>query len=412
MTFEKPFAGTFAYQGTITSQSMNNINDAFPSILDKTGDNSDTSPTGGISGRIDVLSGGSIKLKSGAIIDIPSGSGITLAGTIQASAGGSTFNSSSGITFNDSSYLTFNSTGNITIGSSGYLLNGGTLNITSGGTLNINGSANMHVKSSGTVTCDSGGAIELASGGTFNGLSGSFFNLTNTNSIFNNAVISLSGGTTMATSGASYITIASSGTLQTTGGTFHAITGAFTVESAVTSKMGDFPEFITAKSRYVCESPLDGGPGSGTWGYALQFVYSTGSTGGYWVKNLNRTHHGATLSNLYVNFAVGTSHSNEPATFPSLSVHRYIINSMFSGQALSTSDPQYYPTQGSGSAYYDGGTQNYLSYSCNQNNVIDNTSYIYVLTINDEAGANSIVGNAYGTIQMHFTAIPNLSWNI
>ena len=412
MTFEKPFSGTYAYQGAITSQSMNNINDAFPSILDKTGDNSDTSPAGGISGRIDVLSGGSIKLKSGAIIDVPSGSGITLAGSIQASAGGLVFNGSSGITFNDSSYITFDSDNYIILGASASLLNGGTLNITSGGVLNINGGADMHVKSSGVVTCDSGGAIELDSGGTFNGLTGSYFNLTGTTSIFNNTQVTLSNGGTIITSGASYITIDPSGILQITGGTFHAISGTFTIDAAVTSKMGDFPAFVTPKTRWVTEGMNDGAPGSGTWGYALQFVYSTGSPGGYWIKQLNRTHHGATLSQIFVNFAVGQAHANEPVTRPSLSLHRYPSSNMFTAVTLASTDPQYYPTQGSGVAYYDAGSQNFLSYACNQNNVIDNTLYIYVLTVNDESGSGAEFGNAYGTIQMQFTAIPNLSWNI
>jgi hypothetical protein len=73
MTFSKPITGTFAFEGIIPSAAMNIINNAIPNALDKTGDNTTTSPTGGISGRIDVLNGGSILGQLGSQIGVETG---------------------------------------------------------------------------------------------------------------------------------------------------------------------------------------------------------------------------------------------------------------------------------------------------------------------------------------------------
>lgn len=85
---------------------------------------------------------------------------------------------------------------------------------------------------------------------------------------------------------------------------------------------------------------------------------------------------------------------------------------MFAPQTLSTVDPQYFPNPGSGAAYYDSGNQQFMNYICNQNNVIDNENYIYVLTINDESGAGSAALNAFGLITLEYQQIPNQKWNV
>jgi hypothetical protein len=100
MTFHKPYTGIFAYQGTIPSQSMNYINDNFPSILDKTGDNATNG--GGISGRIDVLSGGEIKIASGGTLDVSSGGTFTINSGVSTNltiSSGSSFTVASGGSF-------------------------------------------------------------------------------------------------------------------------------------------------------------------------------------------------------------------------------------------------------------------------------------------------------------------------
>ena len=72
MTFSKPFSGTFAYKGIIPSTAMNAINDDLPNALDKTGDNAGNG--GGISGLIDVLSGGELRFQSGGNLTFVAGS--------------------------------------------------------------------------------------------------------------------------------------------------------------------------------------------------------------------------------------------------------------------------------------------------------------------------------------------------
>ena len=68
MTFTRPLSGTFAYKGIIPSSVMNTINNDFPNALDKTGDN--VGNGGGISGEIDVLSGGSIYCLPGSTVTL------------------------------------------------------------------------------------------------------------------------------------------------------------------------------------------------------------------------------------------------------------------------------------------------------------------------------------------------------
>ena len=71
MTFTRPYSGTFAYKGIIPSSAMNVLN-GFANALDKTGDNIGNG--GGISGLVDVLSGGELRLQSGSDLTFVAGS--------------------------------------------------------------------------------------------------------------------------------------------------------------------------------------------------------------------------------------------------------------------------------------------------------------------------------------------------
>jgi hypothetical protein len=86
MTFQKPFAGTFAYKGIIPSSVMNLIDGYFPNALDKTGDNASTG--GGITGLIGIETGGSITtqggnvtVSSGDVLFVNAGGAIEASGT-------------------------------------------------------------------------------------------------------------------------------------------------------------------------------------------------------------------------------------------------------------------------------------------------------------------------------------------
>ena len=74
MTFTRPFSGTFAYEGLIPSSAMNAINNAFPDILDKTGDT--------ITGIIEIAAAGELSFLSGSYLETLSGSNVALAGAV------------------------------------------------------------------------------------------------------------------------------------------------------------------------------------------------------------------------------------------------------------------------------------------------------------------------------------------
>ena len=130
MTFSKPITGTFAFEGIIPSAAMNIINNAIPNALDKTGDNTTTSPTGGISGRIDVLNGGSILGQLGSQIGVETGGLLfvnagefNVVGAGQVNFGGD----SSAATLNmfGSTITTFNAGAKLVIGNQPSLGSGG-----------------------------------------------------------------------------------------------------------------------------------------------------------------------------------------------------------------------------------------------------------------------------------------------
>ena len=129
MTFGPIQVGGFSLGQTFTHGNANAINTDLQNALDKTGDNAGTTPPGGISGEIEVLSGGSIVVDSGA-------------------------------------NLTVNGTETV----------GGTLNMTnvanvaSTCTLNVNGTT----MANGTISVNQYGLVNIASGGGLTTTSGCY----------------------------------------------------------------------------------------------------------------------------------------------------------------------------------------------------------------------------------------------
>lgn len=160
-------------------------------------------------------------------------------------------------------------------------------------------------------------------------------------------------------------------------------------------------------------------------------VLSTGWTGGWGASGyapgivgpgttvpqripLTKLHDGATMSQLTIVFAVAGAHAGgEPAFYPTFEVYALLLSngsSPTAALALSTSASQAFPSAGSGAAWYDLGKIQSFNYSCNQNNVIDQSRYVYVLVITDENGANSASGNFYIATEPTYSAIANMAF--
>jgi hypothetical protein len=116
-------------------------------------------------------------------------------------------------------------------------------------------------------------------------------------------------------------------------------------------------------------------------------------------------HNGATLTGVKFFLEVGQSHANVPATFPAFDIRRTPIatyagttQSLFSGGPATAS-------AGSGAAWFNGGNIQLWAGVCNQNNVIDTTTYVYNMVLFDESGANSKTGNVFFGAELTFASI-------
>lgn len=119
---------------------------------------------------------------------------------------------------------------------------------------------------------------------------------------------------------------------------------------------------------------------------------------------------GATLSTVSCVLTV-SSHSVVPVNLPTISVFRVsLTNAGVPVVAkLASSDPQAFtPTPGSGSAWFAAGFNQSLTYTTNQNNVIDNTKYTYYVNVVDENGSGSVSGNSYYAFMLGYTAVTDM----
>lgn len=413
MTSKKPSTvtsatGAYSYKSGVSSNTFNYIDNQFPNLLDKTGDNLSTTPPGGISGVIDVLNGGAIQWQTGAALNLLGASSMTVNGTSQ-------------ITFNNNSVLELNDTSTMLTGGSTSMLVGGTLNITSGGTFHLKSTGTMHIESGATMTVDnggnvsfSGGAVEtFVSGADLNFNAGSFLNLNGT-MVATGAIISLTGATTLATSGSgNFITVQTGSSLLVNSGATANIHGTFKTDS--------WPSWNTPITRQS-NMHIDHGSaaqGAANWlniGVGLQ---NTNSASPQVIGQqtlaipLTRLHNGATLASVFIAFYVGTTHTGVPQNLPTFTVYRMNpLSNPTSIQYLSTTAVQSPTNPGSGSAWYNSGNVQYYQYITNQNNVIDNTNYLYYMTVADESGTNSLGGNAYLAVNAQNQVINDTSWNI
>lgn len=419
MTTKKPSTatnttGAYSYKSGVSSNTFNYIDNTFPNLLDKTGDNSTTTPAGGITGFLEMLSGSSLVLDSGAVISL-TGSSVLAA------------NNSSEVIFNNTSTLELNDTSTMITGSGTSMLVGGILNITSGGTFNLNSTGNMHIKSGanfyidngGTETVSNGGTVAVASGANVNYASGSNLNL-NAGSFLN-----LTGTTVQFTNGGGspLFTVGSGCLVDFLSGSFLTAASGSTTNIHGTFKTDSFPVWNTPITRQSCMVIKNdaSAQGAADWQNVGTGMKNTNGASPQILGQqtlevpLNRLHNGATLASIFIAFAVGTTHSGVPANLPYFTVYRY--QSLGGAgpavvQYLSTSAVQQPANPGSGSAWYNSGGIQYYQYVTDQNNVIDNTNWLYGLTIVDESGTNSLGGNIYFSVTAENQIITDTSWNI
>jgi hypothetical protein len=120
-------------------------------------------------------------------------------------------------------------------------------------------------------------------------------------------------------------------------------------------------------------------------------------------------HHGATINTVTVYWVPTGNDVSLPANQPTINVLRYTLaaNAVPSGTSLNGGGAQGFGAPNI-TAYNNGGLSNALTFTCNQNNTIDSTQYIYVVQIVDENGANSHDQNTYYGMQVTYSGINNM----
>jgi len=116
-------------------------------------------------------------------------------------------------------------------------------------------------------------------------------------------------------------------------------------------------------------------------------------------------HNGATLNSLDIVFLTAT-HVALPAVLPKVRIQRLPIaagTDYVSGVQTLSSAAFQSPTPANVTVWNASGQLQTMTYTCNQNNVVDTSAYVYMLQLIDENGANSVSGNKY------FAAVPSYS---
>lgn len=167
MAFVKPStvtsqSGAYAYKKSVSSTSVNYIDNSFPNILDKTGDN--------ITGTVNINSGASLVIKSGGALTGNTGSTVTFNGVNNTTINGLTLSSGSASTLGTSATMTI-------LGSETFN-NGSSLTLNSGSTTLFKGTTTVN---GSTLTVDGTSVLSVANGGIVSGSTGSTCNLATVN---------------------------------------------------------------------------------------------------------------------------------------------------------------------------------------------------------------------------------------
>jgi hypothetical protein len=211
----------------------------------------------------------------------------------------------------------------------------------------------------------------------------------------------------------SQLTVNSGATLTVSGSA--VVTGASAKLSTASSGRiehgdNDYPLLSashTGRSRTVSQSVLDAQwMTSSAWTVGAISLTTVTSPGGVF-RLFFEPHNGATLSTVTLHFIAAAGHGALPAVFPKFDVRRAATaSSLGSTASLRAAGAMSYST--ALLATYNDGAVKTIAFSCDQNNVIDRSQYLYWIDVTDESGANSIVGNAYYTFLYAYSAIADL----
>jgi hypothetical protein len=127
-------------------------------------------------------------------------------------------------------------------------------------------------------------------------------------------------------------------------------------------------------------------------------------------------HNGATLLSVSCSLRVTGPHASVPASMgggggPAMQVVRLAIGQGIptAPQFLSSAPQQgFIPVPASGAAWDSAGQIQTLVYTCNQNNVIDTSQFIYSLILIDENGSGAVAGNIYEGLTLNYTNINDM----
>jgi hypothetical protein len=458
MTFSPPFSGTFAYKGVIPSSFMNAINTDIGNALDKTGD---SFPLGGISGRIDVLAGGSIQTNStGEIIINPSGIlsmqgefggggqfNFTSSSQVNISSTACVFENGSATSFSDGSSLQFGQGPTDTTPMSVVFNNTSNTSVTAKATWDfesvntlftplsittMQGQFNL-IGSNAVINIGDGTVGNIGAMISFNKYSGLYqapthsdFNLNGTTYLYG-TLNTQSGGTLTASAGSTVnfgdanasppvatILFQQNALVNFISGsnTFFDPGSILQIDTVFT--ILQFPTFIGTQS-VTCVQSIVGGTNFGVNNFVSATVPNGTiigpgiSTGAAWYVPI-QVHNGATLTSVQFNFSIAdhTGLGISSIMPPQFDVIAVPIAAASGYVHLNSSFPKSMNfTPGSASSY---SSQTTLVYTTNQHNVIDITNYAYFAVIYDESGSHTITGNAYGNVITIFSNITSSAW--
>jgi hypothetical protein len=182
---------------------------------------------------------------------------------------------------------------------------------------------------------------------------------------------------------------------------------------------GVFPNFTTSRTltkRFTFSNNLTSVNGLGTagpistgWKYATYgslMAPATNATQGIIIPH-GSLHDGATLSSVAIYIKV-VSHSDVPAVLPAATVYRRAKTSTAVSALSNTASQSFTPSPADATAWVAGGVIQSWSFTCNQNNVIDLSTYDYILYLTDENGANAVAENIYWGADLVMSAITNM----
>lgn len=268
----------------------------------------------------------------------------------------------------------------------------------------------VHVASGASLTFDSGSTLTgTVSNGTLQ-IAGSF-----------QIAAQVASAIAAGTANAIVTGVASGITSNIAGGIASTVVGGISLAGGV----NDWPTFSLTRSKHYAFPPRTLDPsviapfGTSTatakWNVGLfaQGVSGTASAIQAIPLAIETPHQGATLSSITVVFAVGQAHGSPPFVGPSLQVYRYPLTAgaTLTFQSLAATAQQFATVPGTGAAWYNGGLVQTFLYVCNQNHVIDVTSFTYQMLLADENGSGALGGNNYIGFIANYTGVPNLQFS-